>query len=180
MSDKTLQYATDILSKIQSKQIDPDQLTTEQRRIVVRFLFHDRKMTKTEMAEVLKVARSTIYEDRKAIDREEVGATFIVDEIEMVKDLVSSAEVAIARLFRKGKEKEAFDVQDKLIDRLQTLGYVKRVAQEHNLRGQISLLEVLGLGTNQPTRSTDASEGFFTPENERRLGADQDRSDQGH
>ena len=180
MSSQSLQFATDIINRIQNNLVDAANLTMEQRRICVRFLIHDRKLTQLEIAELLKVSRQTIWEDRKAIDSEEFGASLMIDEIAFIRDLISSGEIAIARLFRKGKEKEAFEVQDKLIDRLQSLGYIKRVPQEHNFTGQISLLEVLGIAPSNPSLSTNEFQRFSPSADEGLLGSDQTGSDPGN
>jgi len=142
-SISTLQFATKILNDIQNKSLDPETLSTEQRRICVRFMVHDRKFTKIEIAEILHVSRQCIWEDQRALERTQIGAALMVDELETIREYMVTAETAMARLFRKGKEKDAFDIYDKYIERMQSLGYVKRVAQEHNFKGQISLLEVL-------------------------------------
>ena len=179
-SDVSLKFASEILLKIQNKVLNPEELTAEQRRVCVRFLIQDRKMTKLEMAEVLHVSRETIYQDKKALEKNDSGVSLMIDEIEIVNDLVSIAECAVWRLFRKGKEKDAFDVYDKFVDRLQSLGYVKRVAQEFNLKGQISLLEVFGIVNTTPSESTARSTRLNAGEDESILGLDQNGSSPSH
>jgi hypothetical protein len=159
----TLQFASDLLSKIKANSLRAEDLTTEQRRICVRFIVHQKEMTKTEMSEVLKVARQTIYDDIEAIQKGDVGASLMVNEIEIVRELIQTAEIACARLMRKGKEKDSFSVWNSLVERLQSLGYVKMVPKKMQLSGSVSLLEVLAfeqsLSDDQPNGNGSAGNG---------------------
>ncbi len=140
---KTASSATFYLSQISKNLIDPKQLTRHQRRICVRYLLNDRKHTQQEIAAILGVAESQISRDKRRIMEQNAWMAENIDERQVAVELARAGEAATARLFRKGKEKEAFEVQAKTIDVLQSLGYLKRAPVE--LKGLLSIQEILKL-----------------------------------
>lgn len=161
-SGSVLTFATEILKKIQSQEIDPQKITIEQRRACVSFLLHERKWTQTEIAEMLKCHKQTITEDKQWLRKNQsiFNVDLLVDETELIYDYIETAKIASARLFRKGLEKFAFEVEDKLIERLQSLGYIRKVANKVEFRGQVSLLEMLNFERElDPTIGSDGDNG---------------------
>ena len=144
-SSNGLRFATQILKKIQQQEIDASTLTTEQRRLCVHYMLHEESWTKVEMAEILMVSRQTIHDDIRVIDKDENIARVLINECEVVNLMIRTAGLAITRLMRKGDEANAWKVRKELVEKLQTLGYVRKVETKIALSGQVSLLEVLEL-----------------------------------
>lgn len=132
-----------LLNLISKQQIDPKQLTTHQRRICVRYLLQDMKHTQTEIATIMKVDNGTVTRDKQKIMKQNSWYVDDIDERKWVIDLIQTAEVASARLFRNGKPKEAFDVKVKTIETLQSLGYITKKPLEVDLTAQMSFQELL-------------------------------------
>lgn len=132
-----------LLNLISKQQIDPKQLTKHQRRICVRFLIQDMKHTQAEIGAIMKVTQATVSRDRKLIVKQNMWYLDDLDERKFVVELIQTAEVASARLFRGGKNKEAFDVKVKLVEMLQSLGYITKKPLEVDLTAQMSFQELL-------------------------------------
>ncbi len=153
------------LKKISDKQLEPKQLTRHQRRLCVRYLLTERKHTQQEIASILGVVESVITNDKRKIMEQNVWMVDNIDERQVAVDLAITADVASARLFRKGKEKEAFDVMRQAVDVLQSLGYLKRTAIE--IKGEVSIQEILKLAN-----SPDAEDETFLSKTTGRGGKD--------
>ena len=132
-----------LLGLISKKQLDPTQLSKHQRRICVRFLIHEMKHTQLEIATIMKVTQPTISRDRQLIIKQNMWMLDDLDERKFVVELIQTAEVSSARLFRAGKNKEAFDVKVKLVEMLQSLGYITKKPVEVDFTGQITFQELL-------------------------------------
>lgn len=132
-----------LLGLISKQKVDPTQLTTHQRRICVRYLLQDMKHTQTEIAVILKTTCATVTRDKQQIIKQNSWYVDDIDEKKWVVDLIQTAEVASARLFRGGKPKEGFDVKVKCIEMLQSLGYITKKPLEVDLTAQLSFQELL-------------------------------------
>lgn len=140
---KVSAMAIAMLSNIQNQTLDPDTLSEDQRIICTRHLLHEGKYTHYEIANVLGVCERTIARYKKKIRRGTEMAALVIDEAEFAQDLIEDAHLCSAKLRKAGKYKDAFEVVTKLLDALQSMGIVKKVAEKLNLKGQLSLLEVL-------------------------------------
>lgn len=132
-----------LLGLIAKQKIEPQQLTKHQRRVCVRYLLQDMKHTQTEIATILKTTCATVTRDKQQIIKQNAWYVDDIDEKKWVVDLIQTAEVAAARLFRNGKHKEAFDVKVKCIEMLQSLGYITKKPLEVDLTAQLSFQELL-------------------------------------
>lgn len=144
------------LERISKKELDPKRLTKHQRRLCVRYLLVEQKHTQSEIASILQVVDSVITNDKRKIMEQNVWLVDNIDERQVAIDLVIAANTATARLFRKGKEKEALEVKVKAIDALQSLGYLKRAPIE--FQGRLTMEEILKLA-NGPEDENFLSEG---------------------
>lgn len=81
-----------------------------------------------------------------------------MDEAKEAVNIIKTAEVASMRLFRKGDEKAAWDVQKQAVEVLQSLGYLRRSPVE--FKGQLTIQEILKLA-NSPDQGDETlpSEG---------------------
>ena len=140
---KQLSSAPFLLKLISEQKLFADKLTSHQRLVCARFLLTERKHTQNEIATILGVSYVMVHKYKKKIQQQNEWMIDEIDERRMALDILQSAETASARLFRKGKDKEAFEVQRMAIDTLQTLGYLKRAPVE--FKGQITLQEILKL-----------------------------------
>lgn len=138
-----------ILALLKDGKIEPKKINAHQRRVCVRFLLQKKKYTQVEIAEILHVPPVYVYRDKIKIQEQNSWMLDELDERKIAFDIIQTAEFASAALFRNGKPKEAFDVEAKAVDILQTLGYLKRTAIE--FKGQIELQEILKLGNTPDT-----------------------------
>ena len=166
--------AIDLLSKIQSKTILASSLTIAQRQACVRHLWQDGTVTDYDMARILEVAERTIRGDKKKLREGHQLSDLVIDEGDIAQDLIHEANVACAKLRKAGKWDKAFDVRDKCIERLQSMGFIKKVAKDINIKGSLSILEVLdlehelssaesGSGGFEDTAATGGGERFESP-----------------
>ena len=150
---KLSQFATTILRGIAEKTVDPEMLSIENRRLCVQYMLHEKKWTQMEIAEILHVDRVTVTRDKQAIYKLNEHMLNDVDNRKFALDLIHTAQMASARLFRKGKEREAWQVEKELVESLQTLGYVSK--EPEKIEGRLTLLEILKLA-----RDTNINDGF--------------------
>lgn len=97
------------------------------------------------------VAESQITCDKRRIMEQNLWMVDEINEQQVAVNIALAADTACARLFRKGKEKEAFEVRVKAIDVLQSLGYLKRTPIEFT--GQIGLQEIIKLANSPDTEN---------------------------
>lgn len=134
-----------MLGQISRKLLDPKDLTAHQKRICTRFLLQDRKHTQHEIASILKVDDSWVSRAKIRIQNEGAWVLDFIDERRIATEIIQTADVATARLFRAGKDKEAWTVRKEAVEVLQTLGYVKKKPVEVDLKGLRTLQEILQL-----------------------------------
>ena len=147
-----------MLKEIEAKTLDPALLTQEKRLICLQFLVHEGKYTVYEMSQILAVSDRTIYTDKKKLREGNDLSNLILDEASLAQDYIEDAGIVCAKLKKVGKWKDAFEVRDKCLDRLQSMGFIKKVPKEINLKGKLSLMEVLDLEHDEPAES--GSGGF--------------------
>lgn len=140
---KVSPLAVGFLQQIQLGALDPTTLKTEQRQLVVRFMMHAHSYTLYEMAEILKVNRNTIIRDKKQIRESNEMASLVIDEGQMAIEIIEAAEHAASKLTSQKKYKDAWTVRKECIETLQNMGYIKKVEQKLNIRGQIDILQIL-------------------------------------
>lgn len=121
-------------------------INTHQRRMCVRFLLQQKKHTQVEIATILHVPEEYVSRDKKRIQEQNSWMLDELDERKIAIEIIHTAELASAMLFRNGKPKDAFDVESKMIDVLQTLGYLKRAAIE--FKGEVTLQEIVKLANS--------------------------------
>lgn len=130
-----------LLNLISTKKIDAKELTPHQRRVCVRFLLQDMKHTQMEIAAIMKVSNAVVTRDKQLIIKQNAWYVDDINEKKWVIDLIQSAEVSSARLYRLGKNKEAFDVKVKCLEMLQSLGYITKKPLEFS--GTMTFQELL-------------------------------------
>lgn len=140
-SVKLTNNAPFLLKLIISKKLSPKTLTKHQRRICVRYLISERKYTQNEIAEILQVNFRTVSDDKCKIIRDNKWMLKIVDDERYAVHMMAVAEVASARLFKQGKNREAWQVEKECFDLLQDLGYISK--KPIKFEGLLSLQEAL-------------------------------------
>ena len=130
-----------LLQKIKNGQINPKSIGKEERRLLVRFLKAEGQPT-VEIAHLLKVSDKTIERDIKVLHEE---STLTKDPKllgQMAGRLVTEADLCIQRIrkFARGKdtlasvkvdgEHRCFQIFEKTIERLQSLGFLPTAAQK--------------------------------------------------
>lgn len=155
---KAIPLAYAMLQEIQAQRLDPKSLSDDKRRLCVRALLHQQSYTVYEIAELMGVHRMTITRDKKKIRDEDALGQLVIDESVIAQDMLDAAELHAARLTKAGKHKDAWTVRKECVELLQSLGYVKKVAQGISLKGTVSLLEVLEV--DRLTSESDESNGI--------------------
>lgn len=136
MSKNTQTNTIEIIEKIQLKQFNPHNLHKKDRLQLVAFLRNEGK-SQYEIARFLGFNDKTIWRDCKAIQK---NAAQLVKEITIEKvagDLIREANI----LIDKAKKKQDFDLAWKikcdLIEKLQSMGFVHKVAEKVKHGGEI-------------------------------------------
>lgn len=131
--------ALELLSAVKNGEVDPQLLTTAERQPLVLLLINDGVST-PEIAQILRVSDRTIERDRKAL-RQQCAVTADPNLLpQMVGRLVQEAELSIQRIRRAIRkddvpahvkvdgEARCFIILDRLIERMQSLGYLPTAA----------------------------------------------------
>ena len=123
----------DILKRIREGFLDPKKISVSERRVCVTYLRLE-GYTQEEIAEIFNVHRQTIIRDEKA-NRKETAK--LVDEID-VKSIAGSL-IALARHLsvKAIREKDyglAWKIERELITYLQSLGYLPRSPEQHQVQ----------------------------------------------
>lgn len=145
MSKKVLPLAVALLNNIQSGEIDPKELSTEKKILCAQFMIQLQSYTVVEMANILQVDRTTIYNYKKKMYQEDALSQLVIDESVIALEMIETAQHVSAKLMSEKKYKDSWTVKRECIDMLQSLGYVKRVEQKLNVRGSIDLLAILNV-----------------------------------
>jgi hypothetical protein len=131
--------ALELLSAVKNGDVDPQLLTTAERQPLVLLLLNDGVST-PEIAQILRVSDRTIERDRKALRQQCAVAADPNLLPQMVGRLVQEAELSIQRIRRAIRkddvpahvkvdgEARCFIILDRLIERMQSLGYLPTAA----------------------------------------------------
>lgn len=139
--DIPLDQAPEIIKKIQDGSLHPKSITDQQRRICVRFLLHVKDYEQNDVAGLLKISPSTVTRDKKKLVQEDAWILSEMDDRTLAVQMIQTADKAAARLFRKGREREAWTVLRECVELLQSLGHVKKQATE--IKGDFSFVSFL-------------------------------------
>ena len=152
-TQKLSEFATVILRGIAERTVDPDKISVDDRRLCVQYMLHERKWTQMEISEILHVNPATITRDKQLLLSQNAWMLTEIDNRNFALELIHTAAIASASLFRKKHPYEAWKVEKELVESLQSLGYISK--EPIKLEGQLSLLEVLKLSVRSPEGSTD-------------------------
>jgi len=122
-----------ILKKIQQGLLDPKEISVSDRRACVAYLRLE-GYTQEEIAGIFKVHRQTILRDEKAIRSE---AARLVDEIDVrniAGELIALAHHLQAKALREKDYGLAWRIERELIQDLQSLGYLPRSPERHQVQ----------------------------------------------
>jgi hypothetical protein len=139
--EKLTQFATTILKGIAEKTINPETLSIDQRRLCVQYMLHEKKWTQLEISEIMHTCRKTVQNDKEAILETNMVMLLRLDNRKWALELIHTAAMASARLFRKGREREAWQVEKECVEMMQTLGFVGK--EPEKMEGTLKLLEML-------------------------------------
>lgn len=142
---KPLSSAVYFLKLIAEKKISPKVLTAHQRRICIRHLLLDGSYTQVEIASILEVHEASVSRDKRRIQEQNGWILDNLDDRRIAVDLITTAERAVARLTKAGRHKDAWTVAKELVEKLQSLGYVKQ--RPIQFQGKLTLEEMLRLAS---------------------------------
>jgi len=125
--------ALELLRRIRSGEVRPEEVTRHERRVCVACLRLE-GYTQEEIAEIFEVHRQTISRDVRALRKQ---AAHLVDEIDVrsvAGGLISWAEHIRAKALKEKDYQLAWRVQRELVSDLQGLGYLPRAPRQHDVR----------------------------------------------
>ncbi|MCA9293203.1 MAG: hypothetical protein KDA20_05260 [Phycisphaerales bacterium] len=130
----------DIIRDLKSGVLDPCNLAPEERQLCVAHL-NGEGLSVAEIAKVLKVSDRTVQRDRKAI----LQSNRLEHNPQLAGEyagwLIAEAEATVSRLRRTARDRETpaavkieaekacFDIRDRVIQRLQSLGFLPMATQ---------------------------------------------------
>lgn len=155
-----------VTKQLMQPRMDARKLTAHQRRVCVRFMVEERKFSETEMAEVLRVSRSTITRAKKKIRNQNSWMLDEVDERKVVVQILLDAEFAITKLTQEKQYYEAWQVRRQLKEELQDLGYLTK--EPIKFAGQITLPELYEIARRHNLKGADDN-GHELPEEDRKF-----------
>ncbi len=140
-SQNSLQFGASLLDAILQQKIAPEKLTLDQRRACLQHMLHECKWTEIEMSEILHLHRTTVAR-QKAKVREQNSWVFGEEgQRALLAGFMGFSEIVMARLFQKGREKEAWLVCKGLSEVFCSLGYID--GQADTKRGSMALVDIL-------------------------------------
>lgn len=126
---------------ILSKTISGKQLHRKQRLKIVAALTFDKGRTPHQIAEILGMNDATVYRDLKLIAS---GAASLVKDVEIDKlagNMIRRADTLIAKAIDAGNLGLAWQIEMQRIEKLQALGYVRRMPEQieakHSISGEV-------------------------------------------
>jgi hypothetical protein len=125
--------AVQLLNRVREGTLAPDELSRHQRRVCVAYLRLE-GYTQEEIAEIFGVHRHTIGRDEKA-NRAEVAR--LVDELDVrsvAGGLIAWGKHLTAKAIKEKDYALAWRVQRELVADLQSLGYLPKAAEQHDIR----------------------------------------------
>lgn len=121
-----------LLQRIRQGAINPCTISAKLRQTCVAYLRLE-GYTQVEIAEIFRVSRQTIIRDEKAIRKQ---YTSLVDELDVKSaagELMATASQLAAKAIRKEDYALAWRIKCDLITKLQSLGYLPKVADKLNV-----------------------------------------------
>jgi DNA-binding XRE family transcriptional regulator len=125
--------ALDLLRKIRSREILPNEVSTQERRICAAYLRLE-GYTQEETAEIFEVSRQTISRDEAALRRETARLVEEIDVKAMTGGLIAWARHITAKALKEKDHALAWRVQRELVSDLQGLGYLPKAVEQHDIR----------------------------------------------
>ena len=159
-SQRTTPIAVRLLQEIQSKSRQASSLTEEQRRICLRYLMSLDKYENREMAEILDIGEATLYRDKRKIKQDVLFDTIMIDEADFARDIIECADNIFIRLTLQKKHRDAWTVKKECAELLQSMGYIKKIQPDLNIKGQISLKEVFEGASAEQFKPEELDPGF--------------------
>lgn len=148
-----------LLSEIKAQRLDAKDLSKEERRRCVMHLGSE-GVSVPEMAALLQTSERTVHRDRSAIRQDQALEPDPKFAGIVAGRLMSEMEICIARVRRVTRDREtppavkvdaervAFEIQDRCVQRLQSLGFLPSAAQRleasliHRLDDEVSLSQI--------------------------------------
>ena len=125
--------ALDLLRRVRAREVRPVEVTTHERRICVAYLRLE-GYTQEEIAEIFEVHRQTIARDEQAIRKEMAHLVDDLDARAMAGGLLGWARHITAKALKEKDYALAWRVQRELVSDLQSLGYLPRAVEQHDVR----------------------------------------------
>lgn len=125
--------ALDLLRRVRSTEIRPDEVSTHERRVCVAYLRLE-GYTQEEIAEIFQVHRQTIVRDEAALRKETAKLVDDLDARAMAGGLLGWARHITAKALKEKDFALAWKVQRELVTDLQGLGYLPKAAEQHDIR----------------------------------------------
>lgn len=146
---KPLADAVFILKLLSNGKMEKKSLTSRQRYICAVYLMYEQKYTHQEIANILGLHRVTVHQYSQRMHRDEAFSLDTLTARMVAISAIQKAEVASARLFRKGEEKDAVELYFKLIDKLQSLGFLPKKPLE--IEGKMSFVKLMEIVNSETT-----------------------------
>jgi predicted DNA-binding protein (UPF0251 family) len=147
--------ALDLLRKVRSREVQPADVSPEERRVCVAYLQLE-GYTQEEMAEIFQVHRQTIARDERVIRERTARLVDQIDVRAMVGGLIAWGEHIAAKAMREKDYALAWKVQRELISDLQSLGYLPKSVERHDVR-ITSFVELAQLAFDQAQDPPEAA-----------------------
>lgn len=122
-----------ILKHIREGLLDLSDLSIQDRRSCVAYLRFE-GYTQSEIAEIFKVHRQTILRDEKANHREAAKLVDDIDVKSVAGSLIAWASQLRAKAIRQKDYALAWKIQTELVSNLQSLGYLPRSPERHQVQ----------------------------------------------
>lgn len=137
----------EILKRIREGVLDPNDLSIQDRRICVAYLRFE-GYTQSEIAEVLNVHRQTILRDEKANRREAAKLVNDINVNSVACGLIAWSGQLRAKAIRQKDYALAWKIQTELVGKLQSLGYLPRSPERHQVQIE-NFVDLVQLATKQ-------------------------------
>jgi len=125
--------ALDLLRRVRSGEIRPEEVSTHERRICVTYLRLE-GYTQEEISEIFEVHRQTIARDERALRNETARLVDDIDARAMAGGLIGWARHITTKALKEKDYSLARTDQRELVSDLQGLGYLPKAAEQHDIR----------------------------------------------
>jgi hypothetical protein len=137
----------EILRKIREGYLSPNDVPIHHRRICVAYLRCE-GYTQMEIAEIFNVHRQTIIRDERANRKELAKLVNDIDVRSIAGGLIHWARQFTAKAIREKDYALAWRIQRDLVADLQSLGYLPRAPEQHQVQ-VATFVELVSLATEQ-------------------------------